>query len=105
MDVFEKFIDVVQHEAFIEAHEVLEDTWRAWKAEPALREESFILKGLINGATALALFRLGKTSGAHRVWSTYEKYRPRINTIPSLHTPFYKKAEALLDAKYQEIKC
>ena len=105
MDVLHLFLEVVEAEDFVEGHEVLEELWREWKKEPLKKEESFILKGLINGSTALALKRLGRDESALRVWKTYEKYRPLIVTLPSVHTALYKQAEALLDKKYQEIMC
>ena len=103
MQALEKFMEVVEEEDFVEGHEVLEDTWRAWKNDPATRQESYILKGLINGATALALVRLGRPSSAHKVWETYEKYRPLIDTTPCALTPNYRQACALLEAKYTKV--
>lgn len=103
LKALETFLHVVEKEDFVEGHEVLEDTWRAWKNDPATRQESYILKGLINGATALALVRLGRESSAHKVWETYEKYRPLIDTIPSPLTPNYRQACALLEEKYTKV--
>ena len=103
LKALETFYRVVEEEDFVEGHEVLEDTWRAWKNDPATRQESYILKGLINGATALALVRLGREASAHKVWETYEKYRPLIETTPSPLTLDYRRACALLEAKYTEV--
>jgi hypothetical protein len=103
LQALEAFLQVVEEEDFVEAHEVLEETWRAWKNNPQTRQESYILKGLINGATALALVRLGREASAHKVWETYEKYRPLIETTPSPLTLDYRRACALLEAKYSEV--
>lgn len=103
MKALELFIHVVEKEEFVEGHEVLEEMWKEWKNKPEKREESFILKGLINGSTALALYRLGRIEGAKRVWETFEKYRPLIQKIASTHTVKYQEAEALLDKKYKGI--
>ncbi len=99
MNVLEEFIVIVQNEEFVEGHEVLEELWRTWKNTQDLREESYILKGLINGSTALALMRLGRAEGAQKVWETFEKYALLIDTIPSTHTALYKKAQSLLHVK------
>lgn len=104
MEVLQTFINVVQENAFAQAHEELELTWRRWKNDPQKREESYILKGLINGATALALIQLGRIDGYKRVWETYEKYRPLIDTIPSENTPLYQEAKALLEFKHHTLK-
>lgn len=105
MEAMETFMRVVEAEEFVQGHEVLEDVWRAWKNNPQTREESYILKGLINGSTALALIRLGRPTSALRVWETYAKYRPLIATVPSPYTPLYLQAQALLDAKYEALSC
>lgn len=102
MKVLQTFIDVVEKEAFVEAHEVLEEQWKLWKNDPMKRDESYILKGLINGATALALIKLGREESARRVWETYEKYRPLIHTVTSIYTPFYFQAQTLLETKHKE---
>ena len=97
------FLEFVEKEEFIEGHECLEDIWRKWKNSPNTREESYILKGLINASTSLALYRLGKFEGAKRVWETFEKYRPLIKSIDSPYTPLYQKAELLVDLKCKEV--
>lgn len=96
------FIKVVREHQFVEAHEILEDTWRKWKNDEDLKEESYILKGLINGATALALKSLGRDTPADNVWSTFLKYEPLIDSIQSEFSPSYKKAQKLLHVKHKE---
>lgn len=105
MKELDVFMSVVTEEDFVEGHECLEDVWREWKNDPAKRDESFILKGLINGSTALALQRLGRSKPALQVWSTFEKYRPLIRSIDSPYTKQYEAAETLLDEKYKEVMC
>ena len=103
MEALKIFMQVVSDEDFVEGHECLEEQWKEWKNDPLKREESFILKGLINGSTALALQRLGRPLPALQVWATFEKYRPLIRTINSPYTKAYEEAERLLDDKYKEI--
>ncbi len=95
------FLEIVEKENFAKAHEVLEEVWKKWKQIPSKKEESYILKGLINGATALALIRLGRKEGAMRVWKVYEKYAPLVDKTASSHTALYKRAQKLLEVKYQ----
>ncbi|WP_263832200.1 DUF309 domain-containing protein [Sulfurospirillum oryzae] len=96
----EHFLKVVENDAFVEGHEVLEEAWHRLKKLPEYEEEAKILKGLINASTALALACKGKKEGALRVWQTYEKYAPLINTTPSSHKKLYKEAQTLLLRKY-----
>lgn len=103
MKELKKFLHVVSNDDFVEGHEVLEDKWKEWKKIPVLKEESFILKGLINGSTALALKVKNKNSPALRVWDTLLKYSPLIDKIDSTHTLLYKEARELLHVKYEEL--
>lgn len=100
MEAIKQFLSVVQDDEFVEGHEVLEEEWHRLKKLPAFENEAKILKGLINGSTALALACKGKKEGALRVWQTYEKYAPLIETTPSEFTPLYKEAQHLLEKKY-----
>lgn len=102
MKELKEFLKVVNNNKFVEGHEVLEDKWKEWKNIPAQREESFILKGLINGSTALALKVMKREKPSQQVWDTFKKYEPLIETIDSEHTPLYKEAQKLLYVKHKE---
>ena len=95
MKELKKFIKVVENNEFVEGHEVLEERWKSYKKED-LTDESYILKGLINASTALALKVKKKDDGAKRVWATFLKYSPLIDSTPSNYTDLYKKARDLL---------
>ena len=98
-EALERFLIVVENEDFVEGHEVLEPSWHAFKKLPESLNDALILKGLINGATALALAKKGKTEGAKRVWTTFEKYAPLIELSTSELTPYYRQACRLLQHK------
>lgn len=100
LNSIDAFLEAVKNEEFVEGHEVLEDDWRKLKINADTLEESKILKGLINGSTALALKNLGKEKGAYTVWATFEKYRPLIKSEICKNSEKYKEAEKLLDEKY-----
>ena len=97
----DEFLKVVANDEFVQGHEVLEDDWRELKKAQETLDESKILKGLINGSTALALKNLGKEKGAKTVWATFEKYRPLIHSKICDDSEKYKQAEQLLDEKYR----
>lgn len=100
MNTFSLFLEALNNDDFVQGHEILEERWKLWKKDPLMHEESLILKGLINGSTALALWKLGRAQGALKVWETFEKYAPLIHEHPYENTPFYFQAEALLKKKY-----
>ena len=96
------FIRAVEANRFIDAHEILEQSWKRLKREGRY-DEARIQKGLINAATAIGLHHeRGKTDAARRVWPAFEKYRPLIHTIQTEDHKLYLRAEALLDQKCRE---
>lgn len=56
MSAIETFIQMVQNEEFAPAHEVLEHDWKAYKKQNQMQQAK-VLQGLINGTTALALYK------------------------------------------------
>jgi len=104
MKELKDFLHVVNNDGFVEGHEVLEDVWKIWKKIPEKRDESFILKGLINGSTAIALKVRKKDEQALRVWATYLKYEPLIDEIDSEFSSMYRQASELLVQKSIEYK-
>jgi len=97
----DKFLEAVKNDKFVEGHEVLEEGWKELKRDPDTLDESKILKGLINGSTAIALKLKGKDKGAQRVWATFEKYKPLIWSVACKNSPKYQEAQKLLDEKYK----
>ena len=96
----DKFIEDVQNERFVSAHEVLEESCKELKK--VNKDEANLQKGLINATTAIALKLKGKDVGAYRVWDTYIKYKPLIDTVVSDLSEKYKTAAKLLDEEYQK---
>ena len=93
------FIESLKKENFVEAHEILEKSWKELKKSD--KTEADLQKGLINGATAIALYLKGKKEPAQRVWATFEKYRDLIDKNSFLDSKSYKIAEKILDEKYK----
>ena len=94
------FIEDVKNERFVEAHEVLESSWKELKKTN--KEEANLQKGLINATTAIALKLKGKEKGAYMVWETYLKYKPLIGSVKSDLSEKYKIAEKILEEKYDK---
>jgi len=68
-----EFLDAIKNDSFVQAHEILEHDWKEIKKVD--KQKGLFLKGLINGATALALIQKGKIDGAKRIWEAYLKYK------------------------------
>lgn len=100
----DRFIFAVENEYYAEAHELLEDDWRDLKKSGQL-EKSQVLKGLINGATALALYhKKKKPEGFKKVWPVFEKYIPLLEKIDFEEKEKYYYIKDLLIKLSKEVK-
>ena len=92
----DRFIFAVENGFYVEAHELLEDDWNYYKKQGE-KEKALVLKGLINGATALALYHIKKRPESHKkVWLAFEKYVPLLDTVDVEEKEKYFKAKKIL---------
>lgn len=97
------FIEALQHHQFIEAHELLEEDWKAYK-QKEMKQEAKAIQGLINGATALALFHIKKREEAYKkVWAVFKKYEPLLEVVHFDEMQKYTKAKELIEEKNKEL--
>ena len=61
----DRFIFAIENGYFVEAHELLEDDWNMYKKQGEINK-ALVLKGLINGATALALYHIKKKEEGYK---------------------------------------
>lgn len=96
----ERFIFAVENRMFVQAHELLEDDWREYKnIYKQTNEEIYWIKakavqGLINGATALALYFDKKRPHSYeKIWKVFEKYDPLLekSELKNLDKYFYAR--------------
>ena len=94
----DRFIFAVENKYYVEAHELLEDDWNEFKRQ-GQREKALVLKGLINGATALALYHIKKKPQGHqKVWPAFEKYIPLLDEVDlDQKEKFYNAKELLIE--------
>lgn len=99
----EAFIQAIKNHEFIQAHELLEHDWKTYKKKQC-RQEAKALQGLINGATALALFHIKKRPQAYeRIWTVFEKYAPLLDEVDFEEMNKYHFAKELLIEKNREL--
>ena len=94
----DRFIFAIENGYFVEAHELLEDDWNMYKKQGQTKK-ALMLKGLINGATALALFFIKKRPSAYqKVWPAFLKYIILLDDLEiEEKEKFYKAKEILLN--------
>ena len=99
----DRFIFAVENDYFVEAHELLEDDWHVYKKQGE-REKALVLKGLINGATALALYFVKKRpAGYLKVWPVFHKYIPLLDKVELEEKEKFYQAKKLLIEKSKSI--
>lgn len=92
----DRFIFAIENGYYVEAHELLEDDWNMYKKQGE-REKALVLKGLINGATALALYHIKKRPlGFDKVWPAFIKYIPLLDEVNFEEKDKYYKAKKIL---------
>ncbi len=101
MQELDDFVTMIMDDRFADAHVVLEHPWKTVRSES--KDEGNILKGLINGASAFELKRIGRDEAALRIWAAFEKYRPLIDTVVSSRTEQYLQCAKILDKRYPEL--
>ncbi len=94
----DRFIFAVENGYYIEAHELLEDDWNLYKKQ-GQKEKALVLKALINGATALALyFNKKKPNGYLKVWPVLFKYIHLLDIVDIENKDkFYFAKELLIE--------
>lgn len=93
----DRFLFAIENGYFVEAHELLEDDWNMYKKQ-GLKEKALVLKGLINGATALALFHVKKRPEAYeKVWPAFLKYIPLLDKEEFEEKEKFYKAKKILE--------
>lgn len=96
MLAIEEFIEAVESGKYVEAHETLEDDWRYYRKKGQKVEEKAI-QGLINGATAFALYFIKKRPKSYeKVWKVFKKYEHFIDKANLENIEKFKDARILL---------
>ncbi len=99
----DRFIFAVENGMYVQAHELLEDDWREYKKiwkdtqDEEYRKKAKAVQGLINGATALALFFIKKRPHSYKkIWEVFEKYKALLDCIELNEKQKYYEARDLL---------
>ncbi|MFA9374783.1 MAG: DUF309 domain-containing protein [Poseidonibacter sp.] len=100
----DRFIFAIENDYFVEAHELLEDDWNEYKRQ-GQKEKALVLKALINGATALALYFVKKRpNGYLKVWPVLFKYIHLLDIVELENKNKFYFAKELLIEKNKLVK-
>lgn len=91
-----RFIYALENKLFVEAHELLEDDWKYYKKNDQ-KDKAKALQGLINGATALALYYTkNRPEGYKKVWPVFEKHKHLLDIVELEEKEKFYEARNLL---------
>ena len=100
-----RFIFAVENRMFVKAHELLEEDWKEYKKiykqtnDESYRIKAKAVQGLINGATALALYFDKKRPNSYKkTWEVFKKYEPLIKISNLEILDDYLKAKNILNS-------
>ena len=94
----DSFIKAINEEKFVEAHELLEDEWKFHKKNED-KVKAKAIQGLINGATALALYRKNRFEAYLKIWKVFEKYKKLLDNLDIKEIEKYYEARDILEDK------
>jgi predicted metal-dependent hydrolase len=91
-DALLRYLELLDHEAFFEAHEALEVVW--YPLRRSTHPAKDLLRGLINGAIAFEHIRRNRAHAqrkARTVIGAYERHK-HLASQPSMHRALYIQA-------------
>jgi len=97
-----QFIECLEAGRFFEAHEVIEHIW--FPIRKTDHPEKDIMRGIINASVSFELIKRGRPEAARRVWQTYQKYRPLIETCASANRDYYRKIARTIESVYKKFE-
>ena len=95
---------VLLSEDFVKAHYKFEELWKKYKNDKTTREESFILKALVNASASIELYKMDRIDHSKKIWNIFKKYEYLIDELNSVNKKEYKKIQKLIYIKRDKIQ-
>lgn len=96
----EKFKHLIEQQKFYEAHEILEEVW--FPIRKTKNDCTLVLKGFINGAVSLELYKRTKTEQSKNVYQTYRKYTDNHRIETTKNKKNFLQLKKFMDRKFKE---
>lgn len=90
---------IIVNENFVKAHYKFEELWKKYKNDKTTREESFILKALVNASLSIELYKMNRIDHSKKIWSIFKKYEYLIDELNNENKKEYKKIQELIYIK------
>lgn len=99
MKKIEEFKQLILAIEYYKAHEVLEELW--FPIRKTKTDYCLVLKGFINAAVSLELFKRGKIEQSKNVYKTYLKYTDENMLITLDNYVEFKSLKEFMNTKFQ----
>ena len=102
MKEIESFKTLISHKLYYEAHEALEELW--FPIRKLKDNYCLVLKGFINAAVSLELYKRDKKEQSKKIYLVYKKY-VIIDRIAQIdNSKEYIKLQHFIDNKFNDIE-
>lgn len=101
MNEIENFKQLINEKEFYEAHEALEELW--FPIRKSKNEYCLSLKGFINAAVSLELYKREKTEQSKKIYLIYKKYVTEERISKTDKYSELMKLKLFMDVKFSEI--
>ena len=99
MKEIEKFKDLINEKLYYEAHEALEELW--FPIRKTKDDYCLVLKGFINAAVSLELFKRNKREQSGKIYLIYIKYVTENRMINTSMYEEFKNLKIFIDEKFR----
>ena len=96
-----QFKQLINDEKYYDAHEVLEELW--FPIRKTKDHYCLVLKGFINGAVSLELYKRGKKVQSENVHKTYLKYTTSNKILETRESEKFIDLKLFMDSKFNNI--
>jgi len=100
MKEIETFKELINEELYYEAHEALEEQW--FPIRQIKNDCCLVLKGFINAAVSLELYKRDKIEQSKKIYLVYLKYVTQNRIIKTNNQHIFIELKEFLDKKFNE---
>ena len=98
MNQINKYKELLEKKLYYEAHEALEELWFPIRRNKD--DYTFLLKGFINAAVSLELFKRDKKEQSKKIYQVYKKYVAEIRINKIDNGDLFKELKLFVDTKF-----
>ena len=100
MKEIEEFKELINKELYYESHEALEEIW--FPIRKTKDNYCLVLKGFINAAVSLELYKRDKIEQSKRIYLIYKKYVNEKRIIETIRYREFQDLKIFIDKKFEE---